>query len=376
MRSFIKYVSYTFVFLIAMVGSCYGAITLSMNNSAKQQAGPSLGGGITTPELPKQITSIVENITSSSAIELDLIVSVDAVEEDYLITLNTSVDLSKGFENAAVQGSVNARLIQSDASYDIDFVYQNGKVYIDMFNGKFSVDTNNVMEPVMQIMNIVGVEMPDMGEMDLSSMNINDMLSLLSDLTETKNPDGTVTLDINIAMLNTVIQLICDENYKILEIVVPTINLDGTKINLETGVSYPEDLQIVEKNEEEYNETANLLTAINGLVKYFNDDQLAFEFNLKYDNIPLQGKIFANLNNSSVKAVLEVENFEINLILIEETIYIEYQNVFAKFALKDFDKVNNFLQESFDITLPLEEIKEMMTDIQNGNLDSIMSGSF
>ena len=376
MRSFFKFISYSFVYLVFMIASAYGAITISMNNSANQQSILPGSSSSTTTELPKQITSIVENLTTSNAIELGLKANIDSADEDYIITLNTTVDLSKGFENISAQGVLNAKIIPAIATfsensniseYNVNFLYQNGKVYLDMFNGKISVDTNNILEPVMQILEILNVEMPDMGAMDLSSMDINDILSLLSDLTETKNEDGTINLDINIAMIGTSLTLVCDENYNIKEVVLPEFELDGMKITTDLDLSYPENVEFEEKNDDEYIESSNLLNVVNAIINHFNTDAVAFDFNVNYDNNLFSGKAYANINDIQGKITLDLKGYKIDLILVDEVVYLEYQNVFVKFAFEDIDKVNALLKENFNIEIPIEAIK-------NGDFSAITGG--
>ena len=376
MRSFIKYLSYSLVYLVFMVASAYGAITISMNNSANQQSILPGGGTSSSPALPKQITSIVENITTTNAIELGLAANIDSEQDDYYITLNTTVDLSKGFENISAEGVLTAVINPAVATfsensqvneYVVNFLYQNGKVYLDMFNGKISVDTNNILQPITQILEILNIQMPDMGAMDMSSMEINDILSLLSDLTETKNDDGTINLDINIEMIGTKITLICDENYNIQEVVLPEFELEGMKITTDLELSYPENVQFQEKNDEDYIESSNLLNVVNAVINHFNTDAVAFNFDVNYQNNAFNGKAYADINNVAGKITLDVEGYKIDLIITNESIYLEYQNVFVKFDFKDIDKINTLLKDNFGIEIPIDAIK-------NGDFSSITNG--
>ena len=133
MRKFLKYLSYTLIFMVMAIASAYGAITISMNNASNLQ-NDMMNSNQEEP-LPPQLTNIYENITKANAMQVNLSANVaSSSSNSYVIDVSLDMDTSEGFENVELEGSLKIAGVETSEMYDIDFAYIDGMAYFDMFN--------------------------------------------------------------------------------------------------------------------------------------------------------------------------------------------------------------------------------------------------
>ncbi len=351
------------------IGSAYGAITISMNTASSMQN--NMINSSTSQPLPEQLTSIYENITSTEAMQINLSANLASKTENYIIDVSVNMDTSLGFNNIALDGSI--KIAETTRRiYDIDFSYQDGMAYFDMFNGKIAINTNTIIEPIISIMKILNIQVPELG-MDLNEISPEMILGFLSNFTENKNDNGTVTLVIDVPIIGK-LNLVCDLDYYVQEFSLPTISFDNsTSLTISSNILYPESVEIPEKIESDYVKVGNLLNVAETVLRSLNQENLGFDFNIDINGKTVKGQLFADLVNLSSMASIEILGKELKIIAIDNIIYIEYGNLYASFALSDFEKINQILKSQFDIDIPLETITRMLESIKNGNFAEVLN---
>ena len=69
-----------------------------------------------------------------------------------------------------------------------------------------------------------------------------------------------------------------------------------------------------------------------------------------------------------MKLSAKVDDVNVNILLLNETIFVELGNVYVKFALENVTTVESFLYNNFGIDLPVSEIIEKIEEIQSSEL--------
>lgn len=371
MRKFFKYFCYTLLFMVMSIGSAYGAITISMNNASNMQN--SMNGSESEP-LPEQLTSIYENIANEDAMQINLSAGINAGSENYIIDVEVEMDTSAGYENLALDGSIKiaeAGSARTSALYDIDFSYQNGMAFFDMFGGRIALDTTTIIEPVMSILKILNIQIPELGSLDLNSLTPEVILGMLTNFTEEKG-DGQITLVIDVPVIGK-INLICDLDYCVQELALPEIAFnESSSLTVSSKITYPEFVEIEKKVESDYIKVGGLLSSAESVLDYMNSEGIAFDFDFDFMGNKLTGSLQANLVDLTSMATIDLYGNELRLFAVDNIIYIEYGNILASFALSDFDKINNILKTYFNIDIPLDTITDILQSLKTGDFASLL----
>ncbi|MBP3344689.1 MAG: hypothetical protein J6K97_00605, partial [Clostridia bacterium] len=391
-RKFLKYLGYSLVYILVSVASAYGVITLSVNNSSKKGGHSSLDAE--TP-LPAQISSIVENFATATALDVNLTADINSNADRYVINLDAVVDLSQGVDNVKAEGTLSATIgsaqpddnvstlstqASSPLSLSVDFSYQNNFVYLDMFNGKMVLETNSLMGTLNEVLSLMNVDLESMGLADMLNMPINDMLSMLSNIKDEQKNEETdkISLVVALPMVGDA-TLLCDASYKLEGIVSDMAISDGLSVGLDSQIAYPEESGILDKSEEDYVNVGNLLTIAKPLINFTEQNEFALDLNVDQkpegqERINLaDGELYLDVVNK--KAMLRAEAFgtSANLIFIDKSIYLEYQNIYSKFNLDDIEQVANLLENSFNLSLPQEAIDTILA-LLNGEEIELPTG--
>ena len=149
MRKFFRFASYTLLYIFVTFASAVGVVFIS---SSADSGKSNEEGGMT---IPPQITQIMERISSANALDINLEVDISTANENYTVTIDALADLSQGLENISVEGTISAQIGQDQI--DVNIVYENGTIYMEMFNGKFKMETANMLDSVTQILEILNI---------------------------------------------------------------------------------------------------------------------------------------------------------------------------------------------------------------------------
>ncbi len=357
--------------MVMSIGSAYGAITISMNNASNMQN--SMNGNQSEP-LPEQLTSIYENIANEDALQINLSAGINAGQENYIIDVEVEMDTSAGYENLALDGSIKIAqtgLAKSSTIYDIGFSYQNGMAFFDMFGGRIALETATIIQPVMSILKILNIQVPELGSLDLNSLTPEVILGMLTNFTEEKG-DGQITLVIDVPVIGK-INLVCDLDYCVQELALPEFAFNqSSSMTISSKITYPDFVEIEKKVESDYVKVGGLLSSAESILEYMSSSGIAFDFDFNFMGNKFAGSLQADLTTLSSMATLDLYGTELRLLAVDNIIYIEYGNILASFALSDFDKINNILETYFNIDVPLETITDILQALKNGDWANVI----
>ena len=323
MRKFFKYFSYTLIFMFMSIASAYGAITISVNNASNLQN--SMIGGSSVQEIPKQISKIYENFSTTDAMQINLSANLASAEGNYIIDIAVDMDTSQSFENVALEGTLKIAGLARQDMINIDFSYQDGMAYFDMFNGRIAVDTNTVIEPIMSICKILDLQIPELG-INLDQISPEMILGMLSNFTEEKTKDA-ITLAIDVPVVGK-LNLVCDLKYNVQEFSLPTFAFDeSSSLTVSSNIQYPETVEIAKKIESDYIKVGNLLNVAETVLDALDGENVAFDFGFDFEGNKIEGTIYADLANLSAMAYTNLLGSPLKIFAVDNIIYIEYQNI-------------------------------------------------
>ena len=366
-KKVLKLFSYALLYLLVSIGTAYGVITISVNNASREQN----SGGSAESSIPEQITNIVNGIMNSSAITADFDIAVNSPSENVIIRIsNAQVDLSNGVNNVAVSTDIEVELLSKAQTIDMNLTYMNDNLYVEGLNNKFCLTTTNIMDSVTEIFDIAGIEMPDMGGFDLGALDFNSILGMLSNFTETKTEDE-ITLDIQIPVIGGVATLTCDTNYKLKAISIPSLEIEGIEIVVNGNIDYPEKIIIDEKNDEDFINVSVVFDLAKEFLSYFSTPIMSLDLNVNYSGLDFNGTLTLDMQNFDFMVSTNIKGYNVNVIFANETVYLEFENLYAKFSLDDLDKLNSLLNR-FDIDIPVEMINNTLSAVKENGITSIL----
>lgn len=350
---------YALVYIFITLGTALGILFLSPTGTNDKNE---------EIYIAPQISHIYNNFTTVKALQIiDLDARIETPADSFTIKLNADLDLDNGIENMEIEGTLLVEI--HSETLTINFSYKNSVVYVDVLNGKYKIQTNNIGDSLNQILSVLNIEMPDLG-MDLSNLTPDSILPMLSDLTETKG-ENSITLTINVPVVGA-IELTCDLNYSIERLVLPKTTIsEGTSIALSTSLAYPEYIE-VEEPEDEYIEATYFFNVAGAALEYINQDQIGFNANVKYNDVDITGNFSADMKDLSAKFTTNILDMPFNLIAKENTLFIEYGNINLKFALEDTALVANLLNEQFNLDIPIDTVASILSALKNGNLFDVL----
>ena len=368
MRKIFKFLSYSLLYMVVSLASAYGVINISMNKASGSTDRPSVGDAETY--VPAQLTAMVDNFANEDFFDVNLQAQINTDVEDIIIEINGSISNTGNLSDLTVDGNISIELLNSNQQFNVDLNYQNEKVFIEMFNNKFMIETSNILSSVTTVLNLLNIQMPDLGGFDLSNLDINTILGLLSDLTETKTEDSVI-LDIAVPVIGS-IQLTCTPNYALKNIALQEITIsDGISLSLNGNIDYPTQVLIEEKDPQQYINLSNVLNLADNLINFINQKQFAFVCEFNYNDTNVLANVYADIANMNFKVNLTVLDNNLNLYFLNNTVYVEFGNIFVKYNLENTEQINSLLQ-SLNIDFDINSILSLIENLKNGQLTEII----
>ncbi len=359
MKRIFRYISYTLMYLIISIASAYGVILLSMNNTSKDQA--------SNASMPPQISNMINSITQSSNLDIDLNLNLSATGTNANININALLDLSQGFDNLAVQGQIAGTINEQELI--VNLIYKDSIVYVEAFNNKFMLETSNIMESISEILSMLNFEMPSLG-IDLSSLDLNMIGSMLSNLTETIE-ENSILLSIEVPVVGK-LEIVTDKKYRPISINLPQTQIDtSTSFSVNGNIEYPESFNFDEINSQDYIDLTSIINLAKAGLNFINQDNITLKSNILLENQSLDFDLTIDLKNYNLLISTILGNNKANLIFKDKTIFFDYQNVFVKFNLNEIDTLANLITKYFNIELPVELIENILNSIDSKNIMQI-----
>ncbi len=345
---------YTILYMLISVASAFGTIKLS---SSLQN------GSINKSEsAPYQLTQIVNNLQSSEYMNLDLQIEINNNDSSSIISLDAKTNIPKDNEDLKLEGNFN--ILSQNESFNLNFAYLNQNIYLEIQDNKVYFEYDKIEEPLRQILNSIF----DFVGLDLSTMNINDILLMLKNLTETKNKND-ILLEIDVPFLGK-LNLITDLKYNLQQFNVPTFAInDNFSISMHGNIEYPQNIEI-NKNIENYTNITNLVV---GATDLLSKNVISLDFTANIYNTPIKGTLDFEPSTLNTKLSFNLNDNEINLLFLKDTLYAEIGNLYISLNLDDIDKLNNLLNKTFNISLPKELIINIISSIQNKDIENFIN---
>ena len=359
MKRIFRYISYTLMYLIISIASAYGVILLSMNNTSKDQA--------SNASMPPQISNMINSITQSSNLDIDLNLNLSATGTNANININALLDLSQGFDNLAVQGQIAGTINEQELI--VNLIYKDSIVYVEAFNNKFMLESSNIMESISEILSMLNFEMPSLG-IDLSSLDLNMIGSMLSNLTETIE-ENSILLSIEVPVVGK-LEIVTDKKYRPISINLPQTQIDtSTSFSVNGNIEYPENFNFDEINSQDYIDLTSIINLAKAGLNFINQDNITLKSNILLENQSLDFDLTIDLKNYNLLISTILGNNKANLIFKDKTIFFDYQNVFVKFDLNEIDTLANLITKYFNIELPVELIENILNSIDRREIIQI-----
>lgn len=362
-KKFGKIAGYALVYVIITLGTAVGVIFLSSPGSKK-------GPGSDELYIAPQLSHIYENFTMVKALKINLDAAIETPTDVINLSLAADLDMGEGLSSIEAEGSI--LLFLNDETLQIDFTFADMNLYLEMLNGKFVVETNNLGDSLGSLMSILNVEIPDLG-FDMGSLDVDMILSMLSNLEEVKSEDR-ITLNISVPVIGN-LQLICDLKYNIKSFNLPKTEIsEGTTIEVQSELDYPEEIIVDSPTEPGYINATHLFGVAESVLGYLNKDEIGFDIDVSYNDFNIKGNLSANLNEFASKITLDVLDRPLNLIAQDNVIYLEYGNINFKFALANSNLVTDLISKHFGVEIPLNEVISILTSLKAGNFMEIVGG--
>ena len=333
MKRTLRYISYTLMYLIISIASAYGVILLSAPSQDKN----------TEASVPKQITNIIEKISSTPAIEADISFALQSE------SLNASAEISlsaSNMQNVTVSAEIDLTLNNQMTS--AEFIYQNSTIYASLFNNKFQISSNNLISSIGQILSILNFDLTSMG-IDISSLELNTILSMLSNLEETQLENQNI-LDISLPVVGSM-QIITDKAYRPLSISLPSDSLEETTFSVNAIFNYPESVLIPTISTEEYINLDYIFEILQAGDNLLNQTSLGLSGQISVENKNYPVIISSNKNEGSFTIRINIDSNDARLILQEGQIYFDFKNIYLKFDLSQTDQLVSAVEQLLGVNL-------------------------
>ena len=317
------------------------------------------------------IVDSIKEIINNKKLHLD--VNID-MQSNQGISLIGKIDID--FNNELLIATT-LQLLSNNNSYELNFVFKDSSIYVDFNDIKFMVDKdaiNEIVEIIYEKLNlessaknilinllpiISNLDLSKLIEGDFSAINIDNLLEFSNGEDESinitiKKDFFGLTKDLNI-------NIILDDEDKFAGLKVSGLELLGKEISLDVG--YSNNVNIPTINENDYlnfNKLPNLLNAlINSAQKIVKDKKISLDIDsqLIIDNskINISGNVnidFYDKENLKIYSTLLIDlyNKQINikLSILDDTIYLEIDNLKFRAKLSEINELIEAISQSFN----------------------------
>lgn len=349
-----KIVLYTFLYLIISIASAFGAITLS-SNLQKSASGQS-----DTP--PYELTQIVNHIFASSALAVDFEIDIIGENSSSSLLLSAQTNIPAQNEDLNFTGQIVYKNGEDESYLNIDYV--NHAVYADIQNNKIFFETYAVEDPLLDIfMSLLGYV-----GLDLSTLNINDILLMLKNFNQTNIGDD-ILLSIEVPLIGS-LNLTTDSDYKLKSLSIPEFKInDQTTISVHGNIDYPQDI-VIDGDFNGYNDITNIMNVATDLI---TRDFLSFDFVASFKGQEIIGQLDFEPSSLDTNITINTNSGDISLLFLRDTLYLEIGQLYLKFNINDLDELSSILARVMDIELPSELIITIIQSIQNKDFETLFA---
>ena len=347
-------------------------------------------------ELPENSASADENSNLTALMEN--VMSANNLEGDFNVEVSGDINLS-------VQGNVmvdmknfdfqfTSQIVLNEETYQVNAFKDEELVYFYVNDLSYKLDTTAIENfDFSTLLSYVqaNVNTDDLlkylshyAGVDLSNLDLNSLMTELS-IKENNVEEGyrfTISLGSLVATIN------CDENFNNLSLSLREINYGGynIKASVDTVKLNGEDFSITSSPTGEETDITSLLQIVENAKLDENTYALSSDLTISVGDLNVSGDIMAMLvqkGNDLVPYVRlklnEFEGFEGYIYLIDNTIYINAQNLLLKFDINELneDKLTEIegVLKDFGIDLDaVETVSVILPTLENIKLTLLESG--
>lgn len=368
-----RFIMYLMTYILITFSTAVGVVLISDPTKATNTT-VNVGGTTQQTEASSPLTYVVDNFTTMQGMKLDATVDLSVDNKPVKILADVTLDLSGGFTSANAGGTLT--VFVNGNPVDLDFSYVNGTLYFSVLNGHYQITTDNLMASIGQILEILNVEMPDLSGLgiDLNNLDITSIMSMFDDIKETKY-DTYTTLSVYLPYVANV-DIKCDLNYNIKEISLPKTTIDNFSFKFNALASYPSNCKVEAPTHSSIDLT-HVFNLAQGLANFVTtNNQIGLNANVLYNNISLNGNLSLDLENKNVGFRTTFDNKNLEVYLINNVVYVEFENILVKADITQIDKLINLFTNELGINLPVKEIAATMVATQQIDLSSFSLDSF
>ena len=271
------------------------------------------------------------------------------------------------------------KLYTSIKNIDITIEKLKNKIYVNAGNAfKLIIDTDTIFDQIIDFLSniTIDVDLHDFMEIMKKSADIlkpEFTPLLIKSLVETEN-GFVITMfnDLSIAIENGAKELFISSSVKGFDISASVVGSDESIVipsfddSQYTPVEDVLDLAKVIIN-------SGILQVAEGAFNYFKDGKVALDLNASYADYQVNAKMYADILNAKAFINAKYDNHNVNILLENNVIYLEYQNIYAKFAINDLPQLLTMVNAEFGTNLPVDLIERVLTAVANKDMDALIA---
>lgn len=214
------------------------------------------------PAPTNHLLDIVGNLMNLTDANIAADLTIDTGDATIAVTANVDLQAAAGFADVMVAGDLGLTL--NDFATNLHITYADQTLYADWNNLHLQVSVPALMDGLPTILGLFGVNftMPDFSELD-----VNALLGLLENYTETTNDHG---FDVVLTVAGCDLELTCDANYNLQRAVIPGLTFGDTTLAGTIDLTVYATPLAVTVPDEPYVDVPQLVNLFTNLMPVFN----------------------------------------------------------------------------------------------------------
>ena len=360
---------YTFVYILITIVSAIGTIAInallpgssSFGNSTEFSSIESTAGEkVLTNMLSMGPTAINADIVleeNSNVKRNSILAGSDTtpITNDIRINFIGNINISS-LENIKISGSLKVILQGNDINLNIAFIENVLYVSNDTLNVKMEAIS---LTKILDLLPLFGVDI-DINLEDLSSLDIDAMMSSFANMQETTADNGDKVLTLSL-MEGVDIRFITDADYNVKGIMASKLELAGYILNMSTKLESAEvEIDAPElEDEQEYVDVTDTLNVLDSVSEIMAEEKLHLDLSAHFENnediVSISGdidldysdrlEIYADLSITTKDAT---QNLKLGY--IDSNIYVTLNNINLVLYEDTIDKTIDVVLENMDLS--------------------------